>query len=77
MAITLNRRRMFEEPRSRLAVWSRRLAVFALIVSAKDAELTTVRTFFGGQGSGNTGGWAPDSKKFAWTEYETIPEPAK
>jgi uncharacterized protein (DUF1499 family) len=33
MAITLNRRRMFEEPRSRLAVWSRRLAVFALIVA--------------------------------------------
>jgi hypothetical protein len=32
--------------------------------------LTTVRTFFGGQGSGNTGGWSPDSKKFAWTEYE-------
>jgi Tol biopolymer transport system component len=46
-------------------------------VSAKGAELTTVRTFFGGQGSGNTGGWSPDSKKFAWTEYETIPEQAK
>jgi TolB protein len=46
-------------------------------VGAKGAELTAVRTFFGGQGSGNTGGWAPDSKKFAWTEYETIPEPAK
>ena len=41
-------------------------------VGAKGAGLTTVRTFFGGQGSGNTGGWAPDSKKFAWTEYETI-----
>ena len=46
-------------------------------VGAKDAELSTVRTFFGGQGSGNTGGWAPDSKKFAWTEYETIPEQAR
>jgi Tol biopolymer transport system component len=46
-------------------------------VAAKGAELTTVRTFFGGQGSGNTGGWAPDSKRFAWTEYETVPEPAK
>lgn len=46
-------------------------------VAAKGAELTTVRTFFGGQGSGNTGGWAPDSKKFAWTEYEKIAEPAK
>lgn len=44
---------------------------------AKGAELTTVRTFFGGQGSGNTGGWAPGSKKFAWTEYEVIPEQAK
>ena len=43
-------------------------------VAAKGAELTTVRTFFGGQGSGNTGGWAPDSKKFAWTEYEMLQE---
>lgn len=43
---------------------------------AKGAKLTTVRTFFGGQGSGNTGGWAPDSKRFAWTEYETLPEAA-
>ncbi|HTX75200.1 MAG TPA: hypothetical protein VMD29_03265 [Terracidiphilus sp.] len=46
-------------------------------VGAKGAELTTVRTFFGGQGSGNTGGWAADSKKFAWTEYETIAPGAK
>lgn len=46
-------------------------------VAAKGAELTTVSTFFGGQGSGNTGGWAPDSKKFTWTEYETIPKRAK
>jgi hypothetical protein len=42
-------------------------------VGVKGAELTTVRTFYGGQGSGNTGGWAPDSKKFAWTEYEKLP----
>jgi len=46
-------------------------------VAAKGAELTTVRTFFGGQGSGNTGGWAPDSKKFAWTEYEAITAQAR
>jgi TolB protein len=46
-------------------------------VGATGAELTTVRTFFGGQGSGNTGGWAPDSKKFAWTEYETLPQEGK
>ena len=47
-------------------------------VGAKGAELKTVETFFGGQGSGNTGGWAPDSKKFAWTEYEKVPDaPAK
>ncbi len=46
-------------------------------VGAKGAELATVRTFFGGQGSGNTGGWAPDSKKFVWTEYEAITQPAK
>ena len=44
---------------------------------AKGAELTTVRIFVGGQGSGNTGGWSPDSKKFAWTEYETISEQSK
>jgi len=43
-------------------------------VAAQGAELTTVRTFFGGQGSANTGGWAPDSTKFAWTEYETLPQ---
>jgi len=46
-------------------------------VAMKGAELTTVRTFFGGQGSGNTGGWSADSKKFAWTEYEPIPQPEK
>jgi TolB protein len=46
-------------------------------VGAKGAALTTVRTFFGGQGSGNTGGWSPDSKKFAWTEYETIAQTGK
>jgi TolB protein len=43
-------------------------------MAAKGAELRTVRTFFGGQGSGNTGGWAADSKKFAWTEYEKLPD---
>ena len=46
-------------------------------VGAKGADLTTVRTFFGGQGAGNTGGWSPDSRKFAWTEYETIADVAK
>ena len=46
-------------------------------VGAKGAELTTVRTFFGGQGSANTGGWSVDSTKFAWSEYETISEQAK
>jgi TolB protein len=46
-------------------------------VGAKGAELTTVRTFFGGQGAGNTGGWSPDSKYFVWTEYEKIPEQTK
>jgi hypothetical protein len=45
-------------------------------MGSEGAELTTVRTFFGGQGSGNTGGWAPDSTKFAWTEYEKIHESA-
>jgi TolB protein len=46
-------------------------------VSATGTDLTTVRTFFGGQGAGNTGGWSPDSKKFTWTEYETLSEQAK
>ena len=46
-------------------------------VGAQGAELTTVRTFFGGQGSANTGGWSVDSTKFAWSEYETISEQAK
>ena len=27
-------------------------------------------------GLGQYGGWAPDSKRFAWTEYETLPEHA-
>ena len=45
-------------------------------VAAKGAELKTVATFFGGQGSGNTGGWAQDSKKFAWTTYEELPAEA-
>jgi TolB protein len=46
-------------------------------VGAKGAELTTVRTFHGGQGAGNTGGWSPDSKKIVWTEYEKSPQQAK
>jgi len=46
-------------------------------VATKGAELETVATFFGGQGSGNTSGWAPDSKKFAWTVYEELPAAAK
>lgn len=46
-------------------------------VGAKGAELTTVRTFFGGQGAGNTGGWSADSGKFAWTEYEKASPEAK
>lgn len=41
-------------------------------MAAKGAELTTVRTFFGGQGAANTGGWSADSGKFAWTEYEKV-----
>lgn len=46
-------------------------------VAAKGAALKTISTFFGGQGSGNTGGWAPNSKEFAWTEYEPIQSKAK
>ena len=39
-------------------------------VGAKGAELTTVRIFFGGQGSGNTGGWTQDSRQVSWTESD-------
>lgn len=46
-------------------------------IAAKGASLETVSTFFGGQGSGNTTGWAPDSSKFAWTVYEVVPSSAK
>ena len=45
-------------------------------VAAKGAELQTVATFFGGQGSSNTSGWAPDSKKFVWSVYEALPAEA-
>jgi hypothetical protein len=35
-------------------------------------------SFHGGQGSANTSGWAPDSKKIVWSVYEKLPaEPAK
>ena len=33
MAMAFNRRRVFDEPPSRLAIWSRRLAVFSLAVA--------------------------------------------
>lgn len=46
-------------------------------VAAKGARLTTVSTFYGGQGADNTSGWAPDSKKFVWTAYEQIAQPAR
>lgn len=46
-------------------------------VGANGAELITVRTFFGGQGAGNTGGWSADSKQFAWTEYEKVSAQSK
>ena len=43
----------------------------------KGGELQTVSTFYGGQGSGNTSGWSPDSNKIVWSVYEKLPEPAK
>ena len=39
----------------------------------KVGELRTLSTFYGGQGSGNTSGWAPDSKKIIWSVYEKLP----
>ena len=46
-------------------------------VGSKRRRIDDGEAFFGGQGTGNTGGWSRDSKKFAWTEYEKIPEQAK
>jgi len=43
----------------------------------KAGELQTVSTFYGGQGSGNTSGWSPDSKRIIWSVYEKLTEPAK
>jgi len=37
--------------------------------------LQTVSTFYGGQGSGNTSGWSPDSKRIIWSVYEKRTEP--
>jgi len=39
--------------------------------------LQTVSTFYGGQGSDNTSGWSPDSKKITWLVYEKLQEPVK
>jgi len=43
----------------------------------KVGELQTVSTFYGGQGSDNTSGWSPDSKKITWLVYEKLQEPVK
>ncbi|HYZ85898.1 MAG TPA: hypothetical protein VE621_15920 [Bryobacteraceae bacterium] len=41
------------------------------------AEPTVLVTFFGGQGSINVNSWSPDSKRFAFVEYELVEETAK
>ena len=39
----------------------------------KPAKLEVLTTFFGGQGTINVNSWSPDSKKFAYVVYETLP----
>jgi hypothetical protein len=46
-------------------------------VAASGAELTTVKTFSGGQGSGNTNGWAPDSRDLPGPSTNEFPGTAK
>lgn len=43
-------------------------------VGAKGGALTTVRTFFGGQGEGNTGVWWPDLRLAVVKVDERPPE---
>jgi TolB protein len=38
----------------------------------KAAEIKTLTTFFGGQGTINVNSWSPDSKKFAYVVYEPL-----
>ncbi len=35
--------------------------------------IQTVATFYGGQGTANTGGWSPDSRRFVYAVYEKLP----
>jgi len=42
----------------------------------KVGERQVVSTFHGGQGAGNTSGWAPDSKRIVWSVYEKLPDEA-
>jgi TolB protein len=38
----------------------------------KPAKIETLLTFFGGQGTINVNSWSPDSKQFAFVQYEPI-----
>jgi Tol biopolymer transport system component len=38
--------------------------------SARAAKIEVLTTFFGGQGTINVNSWSPDSKKFAYVEYQ-------
>jgi Tol biopolymer transport system component len=40
------------------------------------APIQTLATFYGGQGTTNTTGWSPDSKRFAYVVYERLPDPS-
>jgi TolB protein len=44
----------------------------------KPVKVDTLVTFFGGQGTINVNSWSPDSKKFAYVEYEPLgPAPGR
>ncbi|WP_321476940.1 hypothetical protein [uncultured Paludibaculum sp.] len=43
----------------------------------KPAKFTKLMEFFGGQGTINVNSWSPDSKRFAFVQYEPIAPPAQ
>ena len=45
------------------------LPVELRLIPANGGEPRTVATLFGGQGTLNTNGWAPDSRRFAFVAY--------
>ena len=54
-------------PNVKLSVWK-----LAGGPGGKAGDRQTISRFYGGQGSGNTNGWSPDSKKIVWSVYEEL-----